>query len=243
MEQTNKTINKNRNTLSILINSSEKVVIFAGIGLILSFIAWLSLESIWSIEKYQKLITLFGVRFLTGRPGGVYFGYLLKLRYVEIFAINIFVDTVSVLILYPLFVLSYHVLLETKFLKNKIQYTFQLAQKNHAIIKKYGKVGLFLFVLFPMWGTGPVVGCAIGIIMGLNRWMNLTIVLSATYLAILCWAFLLTGFHQWLLSYSSFAPFVFIIILFLLGVGTHLLGKIKRRDKNVDEMVTMEDDS
>ena len=234
-----------RNVWLILINSSEKYIFFAGLGLILLFITWIAFLWFWSIPEYQKIVSLAGTRFVIGRAGGVYFGYVLGLGYFENFVVNMFVDTVVVFILYPIFVLSHNLILEIKFLKNKIQYTFDIAGKSRIMIEKYGKIGLFLFVLFPMWGTGPVAGCAIGIIMGLNRWTNMAIVLGATYLAIICWAFLLTGFHKWILSYSSSAPLVIIIILFLTGIAAHILGRsrIRRRSKHVDEMVAMENDS
>ncbi|MCK5581730.1 MAG: small multi-drug export protein [Candidatus Omnitrophica bacterium] len=230
MELKEKSSNIKRNAWSVLINSPERYIFFAGLGLILIFVFWIVLGWSWSIPKYQKFVSLFGARFVTGRPGGVYFGHVLGLEYFEILIINMVVDTVAVFILYPIFVLSYNLVFQIRILKNKINRTFRVAEKTHSMIKKYGKVGLFLFVLFPLWGTGPVVGCAIGIVMGLKRWANMAIVLGATYLAIICWIFILTDFYEWTLSFGPSVPVIIITILLIICMAFYILERIRRKD-------------
>jgi len=92
-------------------------------------------------------------------------------------------------------------------------------------IQKYGIIGLFCFVFFPFWMTGPVVGCVIGFLIGLRPWLNMIVVLGGTYVAVLVWAFLLNEVHVWAAEFGSFVPLLMI-------TGTLLVMVIMRIMKN-----------
>ena len=80
-------------------------------------------------------------------------------------------------------------------------------------------IGLLAFVCLPFWMTGPVVGCAIGFLLGLRTWVNLTVVLAGTYLAIGGWALLLRELHARVAEYSVFGPMVLMALIVLIAVA------------------------
>ncbi|MHC4528360.1 MAG: hypothetical protein ACYS29_10815, partial [Planctomycetota bacterium] len=73
--------------------------------------------------------------------------------------------------------------------------------------------------------TGPVVGCVIGFLLGLRVWVNISVVLAGTYVAIFGWAFLLRQLHDRVASYSSYAAMVLMILLVAIIIVGHLLHR------------------
>ena len=54
----------------------------------------------------------------------------------------------------------------------------ELRLKYSSFFEKYGKYGLFLFVWFPFWMTGPVVGSIIGFLIGITHLHTMLIVIT-----------------------------------------------------------------
>jgi uncharacterized membrane protein len=177
----------------------------------------------------RKVVTLALARLVVGRPGGVYFGYVQQFDYLTNISVNLIVDVVAVFLIYPLFVLSIEKIFAFHSLKNFIVRIHQTAQANYKNIKKYGVPGLFLFVLFPLWGTGPVVGCVIGHMMSLRPWFNMAVVLCATLLAIILWTVILAQFHVHLMATSAYLPVIVIAVLFISVIATYGVRALRRK--------------
>ena len=201
----------------------EGHILVAGIGLILMYVVWLGVNCVRSAEYCRRILSLTGARFVVGRPGGVYFGHVLELDYGTNISVNMVVDAAVVFLLYPLFVFSIENIFIFSSLKNFIGRVHKTARANYKTIKTYGLPGLFLFVLFPLWGTGPVVGSMIGFMMGLRPWFNMSIVLGATFLAVIIWTVILAEFHIKLLAYGSYVPMIVIGVLCVIAIGVHLV--------------------
>ncbi|MHC5088143.1 MAG: small multi-drug export protein [Planctomycetota bacterium] len=129
----------------------------------------------------------------------------MEIGHVRVILISMLLETILVLVFYPLFVFIWKQLLVTRWLKRLSDRTYKAAERHKDKVRKYGVIGLFAFVWLPFWMTGPVVGCMIGYLLGMRIWVNLITVLTGTYIAILGWAYLLSELHQQTLSYSSYA--------------------------------------
>jgi uncharacterized membrane protein len=162
---------------------------------------------------------------LFGRAAGMAFGYTLGLTHIKVIPICMIIETVLVLIFYPLFVLSWRHLLVIQWLKKTFERISNAAETHKDKIQRYGLIGLFVFVWFPFWMTGPVVGCVIGFLLGLRVWLNLTVVLAGTYVAILGWAFFLRQLHESVAHYSSYATMVLLALLVIIIFVGHLLHR------------------
>jgi uncharacterized membrane protein len=168
---------------------------------------------------------------LFGRAAAMAFGYTLGLGHRTVIPICIIMETILVLIFYPLFVFSWRHLLVIKRLRNVFDRIQKSAETHKDKVQKYGVIGLFAFVWFPFWMTGPVVGSVIGFLLGLRVWLNMTVVLAGTTLAIFCWAFLLRQFHKQIASYSSYAAMVLMALLVVIIIMGNLLYRVLHENK------------
>ncbi|MFC1677217.1 small multi-drug export protein [Planctomycetota bacterium] len=188
-----------------------------------------------SPEESQALIGITATEIMFGRAASIAFGYSMGLKYSTIIPICIMIETILVLILYPLFVFSWRHLLVIKRLKKTFERIRKTAETHKDKILRYGISGLFVFVWLPFWMTGPVVGCVIGFMIGLRTWVNMTVVLASTYLAILGWAIFLRHFHDRVASYSSYATISLLVFLLIVIIAGRLLHRTLYENKNKNE--------
>ena len=215
-----------------LLTSPEGRLLLAGATLAIIYIFWLGMKLLFSPEESQLLIGITATGLLFGRATAMAFGYQLGMGHKTVIPICIIIETILVLIFYPLFVFSWRHLLDIKSLKNVFERTQRAAETHKEKVQRYGVIGLFLFVWFPFWMTGPVVGSVIGFLLGLKVWLNMTVVLAGTCAAIFGWAFFLRQIHEQVASHSSYAAMVLMILLIVVIVVGHLLHRTLRNNKN-----------
>ncbi len=215
-----------------LLRSSEGRLLLLGVAMAFIYTFWLGIKLLFSPEESQLLIGMTATELMFGRAVAMAFGYTLGLGHRTVIPICIVIETILVLIFYPLFVFSWRHLLVIKRLKNLFARIQKSAETHKDKIQKYGVIGLFFFVWFPFWMTGPVVGSVIGFLLGLRVWLNMTVVLTGTCLAIFGWAFLLRQFHNQVASYSSYAAMVLMSLLVVIIIAGHLLYRVLHENKN-----------
>ena len=217
---------------SNLLTSSEGYLLLIGVALAFIYTFWLGIKLLLSPDESQVLVGLTATELTLGRGFAMTFGYTLGLGHNTVIPICIILETIYVLILYPLFVFSWRRLLVIKWMKRTFGRIQKSAETHKDKVQKYGVIGLFVFVWFPFWMTGPVVGSVIGFLLGLRLWLNMTVVLVGTYAAIVGWAFLLRQFHQQVASYSSYAAMVLMVLFLFIIIVAHFLYKTFHENKN-----------
>lgn len=208
-----------------LLSSPEGRLFLFGAGLAFVYILWLGIMLLFSPDLAQILVGMTATGTMFGRAAAMAFGYSLGLDHSMVIPVCMLIETVLVLIFYPLFVFSWRHLLVIKRLKKIFERIHKIADIRKEKVQKYGLIGLFIFVWFPFWMTGPVVGCVIGFLLGMRLWQNIIIVLAGTYTAIVGWAFLLHEFHERVASYSSYAAIILMVLLLFIIVIGHFLQK------------------
>jgi uncharacterized membrane protein len=211
-----------------LLTSQEGRVLLLGVALAFAYILWLGVKLLVSPDEFQDFIGMTAVDIMFGRAAAMAFGYSLSLDHATVIPICMIVETILVLIVYPLFVLSWRHLLVLKGLKRIFDRINKSAEAHKDKVQKYGIIGLFAFVWFPFWMTGPVVGCVIGFLLGLRVWINIPVVLCGTYLAILAWGLFLKRFA----TYSSQAAMVLMALLIVVIIAGSLLHGTLRENRN-----------
>jgi uncharacterized membrane protein len=93
---------------------------------------------------------------------------------------NFFLEVVIVLIAYGIVVLVMRNIIQPKLFKSAVREAELTAQRQKTKIKRYGSIGLFLFVMFPFFMTGPVIGAIIGYLLNYRAINNFMIVFSGT---------------------------------------------------------------
>jgi uncharacterized membrane protein len=103
---------------------------------------------------------------------------------------NFLLEVIIVLIAYGIVVLVMRNILQPKLFKSAVRQAELTAQSQKTNIKKYGSIGLFLFVMFPFFMTGPVIGAIIGYLLNYRPINNFLIVFSGTLASIVIYALL-----------------------------------------------------
>ncbi len=212
-----------------LLATPEGRILEIGLIMALLFILVLGLGYLRFQEKAHVFIGMSASNILFGRAVGISFGYSFDLGNVSVIITNIIIETNLVLIFYPLFVFSWRSILVIKPLRRIMKRTNLAAEAHQNTIRKYGIIGLFMFVWIPFWMTGPMVGCAVGYLLGFSPWKNLTIVLSSTCLAVVCWALLLRKIHDKIAEYGPYASIALVIIIILIISGIYFLRYLRNK--------------
>lgn len=215
-----------------LLGSQEGRLLLLGALVALAHVCWLMTKVLVAPEEAQALIGVTVASVLGGRAAGLVSGYSFGLGNGTVIPIVIVVETVFVLVLYPLFVFSWRHLLVVRWLKGTLDRIHRAAETHQGKIQRYGIIGLFAFVWMPFWMTGPVVGAVIGFLLGLKIWVNLPVVLIGTCTAIVSWAFFLRHVHGRMASYSAYAPILLLVGLVVLLVIGHWLHRTLRNRRN-----------
>ncbi len=226
------------------ISTPEGKVFIAGVIVTCLYMAAILLAGQGSRSLLRVLFTMTGAHIVGGRAAGMSFGYAHGLAPGVVIITNMAIETFAVLLFYPLFVLSYQKLIVIKPLKETMERTQRTAKALQPKIMKYGIPGLMVFVWFPFWMTGPLVGCIIGFLIGLRLWVNLSVVLGGTYLAIVCWGLILERVHESLSSLGPYVPFAFVglILLFSVALRVRYAFSQHARQKDVSSRGTSENE-
>lgn len=202
-----------------------------GIGLALSALMLLAFGVGWLLFPDRVLIyaAMTGLNLIIGRAAGMSFGYANALGHVQVIPLNMLVESIQVLVVYPLFALSWRQLLTLRSLQPYLSRLHGAAEMRSDVVQKFGIIGLFVFVFAPFWMTGPVVGAIIGFLIGLRPLTNLVVVLSATYVAIGVWGLLLNELNAWAATFNRFALFALVLAIMLIGAAINSLNRHRGR--------------
>lgn len=178
-------------------------------GLLLTLLTVVALGIGWLVNPglAARFAAMTGLNLTVGRAAGMSFGYASGLHHPSVITSSVLVETIQVLVIYPLFVLSWKSLVDARHMQRLLVSVRRSAEANQSRVARYGMVGLFAFVFLPFWMTGPVVGSVIGFLIGLKARHNLPVVLSATYVAVVIWALFFESMNQWLAVYGRYAAF------------------------------------
>jgi uncharacterized membrane protein len=189
-----------------------------GAALAAAALVGLGAASIRWPEQMLTLVVMSGLNLLIGRAAGMAYGYASGLGHGPVIACNVIVETVQVLVIYPLFVLSCRQWLLPRWLAAPLARLRARAESSHAAVRRFGIAGLFVFVFMPFWMTGPVVGSFVGYLLGLRTRTTLVVVLAGTYVAIAVYALFLDEVDAWASAYGRYAAFLTLVALAVLAM-------------------------
>lgn len=221
-----------------LFNTAEGRILISGLILGLLYVAALACSFLISQKTFQVLTAMTATHVLFGRAAAMSFGYTMDLEHATVVPVNLIIETIMVLLFYPLFVLSWQRLLVIQGFKNLMDRISVAARTHQKTVRRYGILGLMVFVWFPFWMTGPLVGGAIGFLLGLPAWLTLVVVLSGTYLAIGSWAVILLELHERVARFSPYGSIILLGIVMLIAVIAYLLHRGIKNGEAPDQEIT-----
>jgi len=199
---------------------SENLILSFGLFLLIVFLLLLALSAYFHPDEFNILLSMTASNIIFGRMVGLSIGISSQMDSTVLIAFNLLIESIMVLIFYPLFVLSWKSLQVVSYapLSDFLKRSQKNAEQYQPLIKKYGILGLIFFVLTPFAMTGPVVGSFVGYLMGLSHLTTLIVVLFSTFIAIILWTYFIKNFEATLIIYSDtlISVFTAAAILFLL---------------------------
>ena len=159
-------------------------------GLILSFLACLYLLYFLftNLGFYRVLFSTAMLHIMGGRGLGIAACLSADISLFYTILYNFFLEVVIVLITYGTVVLIMRNIIQPKLFRSAVRQAELAAQDQKTNIKKYGAIGLFLFVMLPFFMTGPVIGSIIGYLLNYKTINNFLIVFSGTLSSIVIYA-------------------------------------------------------
>ncbi len=160
------------------------------LGLALTFLLCLYLFYLLFTDPdlYRVLLSAAIVHVMGGRALGIAACLSANISTLNTILYNFFLEVVIVLVAYGVIVLIMRNIIQPKLFRSAVRQAELTAQNQKTNIKKYGAVGLFLFVMFPFFMTGPVVGSMIGYLLNYKAINNFLIVFAGTLSSILIYA-------------------------------------------------------
>ena len=213
------------------LSSQEGKILFIGLALLFTYIISLASVYLFSTKDANSLVVMTFTNLFFGRAAGISYGYTVEFSDFVIIMFNIVIETILVLLIYPLFVMGWHKSINIKMLRHFMISVKKQRIKYKDFFEKYGKYGLFVFVWFPFWMTGPVVGAIIGFLIGIKHYVSIAIVIAGTSLAIVIWTYFLKELIKLLNYVSSYGAYIILISFVLLA----LVLKFARRKKTTKE--------
>ena len=219
-----------------LFKTTEGRILLLGIAVALVGLMVMGLVTFWSLQTSSMIGAMTISNIIFGRAVSMSIGYAGAYGHALVIPVNMWVETVLVLLFYPVFVFSMRKLVVFPKLKRFLERTRAAAERHHDKVRRYGIAGLFIFVWFPFWMTGPVVGSAIGYLLGFPAWLTVSVVLAGTYLAIGGWAYLLFSLHTRAAVFGPWAPALIvglIVLIVLAGYWLNRRGKSQQQSNGM----------
>ena len=111
----------------------------------------------------------------------------------------------------------------------------ELAMRHKARLAPYGLVGLTLFVIFPIWTTGPLVGVVVGYLLGLGIVFSFVAVMVGNTIAAALWIWAFDYINEKLLLLNENLPWLLmgaILIASIVGGGLHRWQKYREAKRS-----------
>jgi uncharacterized membrane protein len=156
----------------------------AGWGL---FFVWTALLAAWGLvrpEPYADGWRLVLELLLLGRAVSIADGVANGFSSVYLLVQNGLEDIVLLLVLYPWVVAAYEGVAEHPLLERTVGAVRRTAEANRRLVEPWGAIGLWVFVFFPFWSTGALVGGVVGYLLGMRTWLVFTSVIAGHLLSV-----------------------------------------------------------
>lgn len=214
---------------SQLFKTTEGRILLLGIAIALAGLIFMGLVAFWSPKTSEIIGAMSFTNLVFGTVVSMSIGYAAGYGHALVIPVNFWVESVVVLLFYPVFVFSMRKLVEFPRLKRFLARTEAAAERHHDKVRRYGIIGLFVFVWVPFWMTGPVVGSAIGYLLGFPAWLTMLVVLAGTFMTLLGWAYLLFGLYA---RAAVFGPWAAILIIGMIILVIFSVYMLDRRGRN-----------
>jgi uncharacterized membrane protein len=134
----------------------------------------------------------------------------------------VIIDFIVMVIAYGLFIGNFHRLASLPLVGRPLVSAHEMAMRHKDRVAKYGAPGLLIFVVFPLWSTGPLVGAIVGFILGLPTWLTFTVVTIGNTVTTVVWIW----FFHFVTSFGQELGWYMLMAVLVLAVGMTLYRNV-----------------
>ena len=179
-------------------------------------------------EPYQHTWEIILLTIFFGRAAAIGAGLNQGFGLFFLFYQAVVADLFIMLYVYPLFVRNYKHLTRVPYIGGYLDSLHHVALKYKTRVARYGIPGLMVFVIFPFWSTGVLVGSIVGYLIGLPVIATIVSVTLGNIVAVGAWVWFYDSLNDW----NKNASQALLVIVFALAIGGFLFARIRRAGKN-----------
>ena len=136
-------------------------------------------------------------------------------------------DVILLLVAYPLIVSAYEGSERRGLISRSIDRVRRTAERNKRFVEPFGAIGLWIFVFFPFWSTGALVGGVVGYLLGMRTGLVFASVLSGHIVSVVVLVWFFEFVYDAALAFSEgnarFLPWIVLGVLLLSMIAGRLL--------------------
>ena len=194
----------------------------------ISLLLVMGIIALSDFDMAKSLVLAFVAHTFGGRAAGIGLCIISGMNLSMTIIYNFYLEVLIVCFTYSVFVLSLNNYIKFQWIESLTGKLMKKADKHKEQIRKYGWVGIFLFVMIPLPVTGPVVGSTIGYLLKMNLWHNFTAVFLGTLAAIIGWTI---GFdfleqHVHIIQYILIGILLLVLLSYMKTIKNWLADKI-----------------
>ncbi len=168
-----------------------------------------------------------------GRAAAVGSGLEMGFSPVFLFFQTAFADLLITFYVYPVFVRGYRHLTRIPYIGSYLDNLHTVALSYESTMRPYGIAGLMLFVIFPFWSTGALVGAILGFLIGLPVITTLVSVTIGNLIAIGAWVW----FYKWVSDWNRSLAIILLVLIFAVAIAGIVVG-IRNKKRNQSHVET-----
>ncbi len=178
-------------------------------------------------KPYDEVWQLVLAHIVSGRAGNAGIGLEKGFNHFFLLYQSCMQDFIIMFYVYPLFVTGYQLVSRWPFIGPALQHSHELALAHKDRIAPYGAIGLMLFVIFPFWSTGPLVGVLVGYLLGMNVLITFISVMVGDIIAVAAWIWT----YDKLRNYNQTLALILLCIILIGAMGVTLFMRFRHKRK------------
>lgn len=181
----------------------------------------------WALigKPYGHTWQIFLYAVFLGRAAAVGVGREMGFESLFLFFQTAAADLIIVFLVYPVFVKGYQHLTRVPYIGGTLDSMHKVALSYKPVIAPYGFVGLMLFVIFPFWSTGALVGAILGYIIGMPALTTLISINVGNVISIGAWVW----FYDLVRDWNRGVALVLLGLILAIAIAGIVVGMRSRR--------------
>ena len=206
---------KKRLDWDAIMRTQEARIFFTGVGCSAAILSW----AIMMTRHAGLILATLTTHLTAGRAVGITTALEGGLTRWQAILLGSLIESAVVCFFFSAFCLSYKRLITVRFLSDAMDNVRRSASSQRRRLLRWGIPGLLVFVWFPFFMTGPVVGSVIGFLLGMRPWVVITVVLTGTITAVISWTFILNEVIGWAQAIGEFVPLMLVGMLLIVAAS------------------------